>query len=140
MALDAELVKKIKTLNMTFTNKPQPELLISIPAENLGIDYVVTHETDEFTSICPLNLTQPDYASLKLEFIPSELLVELKSLKMWWASYRMVPIFHEQIVPGMLTVLDELLKPKWMRITGAFTIRGGIHTTVVAETPGAQLL
>lgn len=132
--LSPELVKRIKELKLEFKDKPQPNLLIPIPADNIGPEYEVMTETDEFTSLCPLNPSQPDYASLELRFIPDKYLVELKSLKMYWASYRMVPIFHEQIVPGMLVVLDNLIHPKWMRITGRFTIRGGLHTTVFAET------
>lgn len=134
-----DLEYRIKNLKLEFKDTPQPNLLIALPNGNLGIDFEVEVSTPEFTSLCPLNLSQPDYASINITYIPDKLLVELKSLKFYLASFRMVPIFHEQIVPGILVALTSLLDPKWIKIVGYFTVRGGLTTTIGAES-GKEIL
>jgi 7-cyano-7-deazaguanine reductase len=136
--LDKVIADRVRNLKFTYTDKPQPDLLIALPNENLGIDHEVFIETSEFTSLCPLNLSQPDYAQIHIVYVPDELVVELKSLKFYLASFRQVPIFHEQVPCGILAALHGLLKPKWMQVTGNFTIRGGIKTTVVATSGRAN--
>lgn len=132
--LDKVIADRVKTLKLVYTDKPQPDLLIALPNDNLNIDFEVSIETPEFTSLCPLNLSQPDYATIRIVYVPDEKVVELKSLKFYLASFRNVPIFHEQIPCGILVALDNLLRPKWLLVTGEFTIRGGIKTTVVATS------
>lgn len=130
--LDKELVKKIKDLKLEISDSPQPELLIRITNTNKDVDYDVHIESKEFTSLCPLSLSQPDYATIVVDYTPNEWLVELKSLKFYLVSYRMAPVFHEMVPAQILTDLVVLLEPKEMTVVGYFTTRGGIDTTVSA--------
>lgn len=130
--LDKVLVDKIKNLKMEFKEEPQPELLMRIPNRDKDVDYEVEAVTDEFTSLCPLNTTQPDYATLTIKYIPKDWCVELKSLKFYLVSFRQVPIFHEQVPTTILKELVKLLEPATMEVIGQFTIRGGLDTTVRA--------
>jgi len=131
--LDREVVEKIKGLKMVYKDEPQPELLIRIPNRELNLVYEVDIITNEFTSLCPLNLSQPDYATLAISYMPDQWCVELKSLKFYLVSFRQVPIFHEQVTPIILSCLWELLEPHWIKVEGQFTTRGGLLTTVTAE-------
>lgn len=133
--LDRELVDKIKGLRMVFKEEPQPELLVKIPNNHKDVNFHVSVETKEFTSLCPLNMSQPDYATLTIEYRPTDWLVELKSLKFYLVSFRQVPIFHEQVPATILKDLEVLLQPNWMVIMGVFTTRGGLDTTVEASSP-----
>ena len=135
MNLDPELVHKVKELKLEFKDKPQAELLIRIPNTNHDINFEVETVTSEFTSLCPLNLYQPDYATISIKYKPDAWLVELKSLKFYTTSFRMCPIFHEEVPATILRDLVNLLQPKQIEITGYFTIRGGIKTTVRAIYP-----
>lgn len=130
--LDRDLVDRIKGLTLEFKDVPQPELLISIPNRYPEVDYTVTVETNEFTSLCPLNRTQPDYAKITIEYKPGKKIVELKSLKFYLVSFRMVPIFHEEVPATILQTLVGLLDPEWLEVTGIFTTRGGLDTIVEA--------
>lgn len=131
--LDAELVSQIKTLQMEYKDSPQPDLLIRMPNQEVEIAYEVEVVTNEFTSLCPLNLAQPDYATLIISYIPSRWCVELKSLKFYLVSFRQVPIFHEQVPTAILKALSELLEPHWLKVEATFTTRGGLTTTVTAD-------
>ena len=104
----------------TFDN-PEPER-----------DYTIRLEIPEFTCLCPLT-GQPDFAALTLEYIPETLCVELKSLKLYVWSFRDEGAFHEAVTNQILDDLTALLTPRFMRLTAAFQVRGGITTTVVAE-------
>lgn len=132
MDLDRQLIKRVKGLKLKMSDKPQPELLIRIPNTNQEVDYDVHVETKEFTSLCPLSLSQPDYATIVVDYAPKYFLVELKSYKFYLVSYRMTPVFHEMVPAMILADLVELLDPKEMTVTGYFTTRGGIDTTVRA--------
>lgn len=131
--LDAELVSQIKSLQMEYRDAPQPGLLIKLPNDNPEVVYTVDILTSEFTSLCPLNLAQPDYATLVISYIPSKWCVELKSLKFYLVSFRQVPIFHEQVPAAILKALSELLEPHWLKVEATFTTRGGLITTVSAD-------
>jgi 7-cyano-7-deazaguanine reductase len=96
-------------------------------------DYTITHFTNEFTSVCP-KTSQPDFATIDLEYVPDELCIELKSLKLYYYSFRNEGIFYEAVVNRLLDELVEACRPRWMRVTGKFNIRGGIGSVVVAET------
>jgi 7-cyano-7-deazaguanine reductase len=86
----------------------------------------------EFTCLCP-KTGQPDFATLHLEYVPDATCVELKSLKLYIWSYRDEGAFHEAVTNRILDDLVELLKPRFMRLSAEFNVRGGIYTTVVAE-------
>jgi len=132
--ISKEFVDAVRDLKLVFTDKPQPELLIRIPNDNRDISYAVVIETSEFSSLCPLNAYQPDYATIKISYSPKEHLVELKSLKFYLTSYRMCLVFHEQVPSMILSSLKKLLVPDWIKVEGVFTIRGGIKTTVIATS------
>jgi 7-cyano-7-deazaguanine reductase len=95
-------------------------------------DYVIRFETNEFTCVCP-KTGQPDFATIRIEYVPDHLCVELKSLKLYLWSYRSEGAFHEAVTNAILDDLVAAVRPRRARIEGDFNIRGGIHTTVVAE-------
>lgn len=102
-------------------------------------DYQIHIEIPEFTCLCP-KTGQPDFAILILDYIPDERCVELKSLKLYIWSFRNEGHFHEAVTNRILGDLAGALKPRFMRLTARFYVRGGIFTTVVAEhrKPGWQ--
>ena len=95
-------------------------------------DYAITIDIPEFTCICP-KTGLPDFANIKIKYIPDELCLELKSLKMYTIFYRNVGIFNENVVNKILEDCVKSCKPRSMEIVGEFNARGGIKTTVNAE-------
>jgi 7-cyano-7-deazaguanine reductase len=89
-------------------------------------------EIPEFTCLCP-RTGQPDFATLVLDYVPGARCVELKSLKLYVWSYRNVGAFHEAVSNRILEDLVRATRPRFMRLTAKFNVRGGIFTTVVAE-------
>ena len=89
-------------------------------------------EMPEFTCLCP-RTGQPDFATLILDYVPDRVCVELKSLKLYVWSYRNEGAFHEAVTNRILDDLVRAVKPRYMRLTARFYVRGGIYTTVVAE-------
>lgn len=133
MELDPGIARRIHNLRLNYTNEPQPDLLICIPNRYQGKNYTIVTRTSEFTSLCPLNTGQPDYATIIIEYVPNDLLVELKSLKFYYGSFRTAKIFHEDVPNKILDDLVVRLRPKKMKVVGNFTIRGGLHTDVICE-------
>lgn len=99
---------------------------------NQDIDYTIRIDIPEFTCLCP-KTGQPDFATIKLEYVPERSCIELKSLKMYIWSYRNEGAFHEAVTNQMLQDFVKASSPRFMRVTGVFNVRGGIYTTVVAE-------
>ena len=95
-------------------------------------DYTIRIEVPEFTCLCP-KTGQPDFATLKLEYVPEKRCVELKSLKLYVWSFRDEGAFHEAVTNRILDDLVKVTEPRFMRLTADFNVRGGIYTTVVAE-------
>lgn len=95
-------------------------------------DYTIRIETPEFTCLCP-KTGQPDFATILLEYVPDALCVELKSLKLYYWSFRDQGAFHEAVSNEMLAVLVRLLAPRYLRLSARFNVRGGLYTTVVLE-------
>ena len=95
-------------------------------------DYTIRMNLPEFTCLCP-RTGQPDFATLELEYVPDELCVELKSLKLYIWSFRDRGAFHEAVTNEILATLVNALEPRYMRLAARFNIRGGITTTVVVE-------
>lgn len=95
-------------------------------------DYTIHIESPEFTCLCP-KTGQPDFATLKLEYIPDAFCVELKSWKTYLWSYRNEGGFHEDLTNKILDDLVAVLSPRYMRLTAIFNVRGGIYTTITAE-------
>jgi len=95
-------------------------------------DIDIKIEQPEFTSLCPMT-GLPDFAIIQINYTPDQSIVELKSLKYYLLQYRNVGVFYEHLVNVMLDHLIEKVNPKKMTITGTFTPRGGIQTSVVAK-------
>lgn len=95
-------------------------------------DYEISMECPEFTCVCP-RTGQPDFATIRIKYVPDKLCVELKSLKLYLWSYRDQGTFHEAVINRILDDLVHALEPKRMTIVGDFNVRGGIHTVVTAD-------
>lgn len=95
-------------------------------------DYTIRIQVPEFTCLCP-KTGQPDFAELTLEYIPDKLCVELKSLKLYVWSFREEGAFHEDVTNQIQKDLVDATRPRFMRLTAKFNVRGGIYTTVVVE-------
>lgn len=95
-------------------------------------DYEITMECPEFTCVCP-RTGQPDFATIRIRYVPDQLCVELKSLKLYLWSYRNEGAFHEAVVNQILDDLVQVCRPRRMTLVGDFNVRGGIHTVVTAE-------
>ena len=95
-------------------------------------NYVIDTVAPEFTSVCPVT-GQPDFGTLTISYIADQCCFELKSLKLYLQQYRNHGAFYEQVTNKILDDLVKVTKPRWMRIEGAFTPRGGIRTTVTVE-------
>ncbi|MCF8006739.1 MAG: preQ(1) synthase [Methylovulum sp.] len=104
----------------TFIN-PQPDR-----------DFTIHFEIPEFTCLCP-KTGQPDFATITIDYVPAELCVELKSLKLYMWSFRDRGAFHEAITNEILNDLVSAIYPSFMRIHAEFNVRGGIYTTIVVE-------
>src|SRR5438093_7076298 len=120
---------------MARTAKPiasAAQSLETFPNPAPGRDYAIHMQIPEFTCLCP-KTGQPDFATLYLDYIPDRLCVELKSLKLYIGSYRSEGAFHEAVTNRILDDLAAATKPRFMRLTARFWVRGGIFTTVVAE-------
>jgi 7-cyano-7-deazaguanine reductase len=95
-------------------------------------DYAIRMNIPEFTCLCP-KTGQPDFATLKLEYVPDQRCVELKSLKMFVWSFRNRGAFHEAVTNEILGELVRATAPRFMRLMAEFNVRGGIYTTIVVE-------
>lgn len=99
---------------------------------NPARDYRIHMEIPEFTCLCP-RTGQPDFATLHLDYVPDRLCIELKSLKLYVWSFRNEGAFHESVTNRMLEDFVRAVRPRFMRLTARFNVRGGIYTTVTAE-------
>ena len=106
--------------------------LETFPNHHADRDYVVRLETDEFTCVCPAT-GQPDFATITVEYVPDERILESKSFKLYLWSFRNEGVFHEHVTNTILDDLVGALQPRWCRVRGAFGVRGGIRITVEAE-------
>ena len=111
---------------------PSPDSLSTFENPKPERDYTIDIEVPEFTCLCPMT-GQPDFATLRLQYVPDVRCVELKSLKLYVHSYRSVGAFHEAVTNRMVDDLAAKLDPRFIRLTARFNVRGGIYTTVVAE-------
>ena len=95
-------------------------------------DYTIRIDTPEFTCLCPIT-GQPDFATIQLEYIADKLCLELKSLKLYFWSFRDQGTFHEAVTNQILSDLVAAVSPRFMRVSADFNVRGGIYTQVIAE-------
>jgi len=106
--------------------------LESVPNPSLQRDYEVAFTIPEFTCLCPRS-GFPDFATIRIRYVPDRLLVELRSLKLYINGYRDVAIFHEAAVNSILDDFVAAADPKWIEIIGDFNVRGNIKTVVTAS-------
>ena len=95
-------------------------------------DYTIRIDIPEFTCLCP-KTGQPDFATIQIEYVPAQLCVELKSLKLYMWAFREQGAFHEAITNEILDDIVRAITPNFMRIRAKFNVRGGIYTSVVVE-------
>ena len=115
------------------TTRPS-RALETFPNPSPGRDYEIRLEAPEFTCLCP-RTGQPDFATLRVRYVPDRLCVELKSLKLYLWSFRDEGHFHEAVTNQVLDDLVAAIAPRRMTVTGEFNVRGGITTTVTASHP-----
>jgi 7-cyano-7-deazaguanine reductase len=108
-----------------YLNRYAPEVLETFENKHQGNDYWVQFNCPEFTSLCPIT-GQPDFAEIKIMYIPAERMVESKSLKLYLFSFRNNGDFHEDCVNIIMKDLVKLMAPKYIEVVGLFTPRGGI--------------
>jgi 7-cyano-7-deazaguanine reductase len=111
--------------------KPSKKLEV-FPNKHPKRRYVVTLESSEFTCLCPAT-GQPDFAKIRVEYIPNQKILESKSWKLYLWSFRDEGVFHEHVTNLMLDDLVAALDPHWCLVTAEFNVRGGIAITVRAE-------
>lgn len=107
--------------DLEFFDNPRPER-----------NYEIRFDCPEFTCLCP-KTGQPDFATLRIRYVPDQRCVELKSLKLYLWSFRDEGHFHEAVTNRILDDLVGLTAPRWMEIEGDFYVRGGIRTVVTAR-------
>ena len=125
---------------------PKPELLETFANPYPNRDYVIEMQCPEFTSLCPLGGIEndaadlkaleggaPDFATIYINYIPGDVCLELKSLKLYLWSFRNDGIFYERAVNRILDDLAAAAKPRWMEVVGDFNIRGGIKSVIRAH-------
>ena len=125
---------------------PKPELLETFPNPYPGRDYEIYLECPEFTSLCPMGGIEsdatelallkggaPDFATMRITYVPGDVCLELKSLKLYLWSFRNDGIFYERAVNRILDDLSGKVQPRWMQVVGDFNVRGGIKSVITAR-------
>ncbi|MBL7663252.1 NADPH-dependent 7-cyano-7-deazaguanine reductase QueF [bacterium] len=111
--------------------------LETFPNPQPGRDYKIEFSCPEFTCVCP-KTGQPDFATIKINYTPDKLCVELKSLKLYLWSFRNEGHFHEAVTNLILDDLVAAVNPRKIEVIGDFYVRGGIHTVVTATYPSSR--
>jgi len=106
--------------------------LVTFPNPSPERDYSIRHVCPEYTALCPVT-GQPDFGTIEIRYVPDQLCVELKSLKLYIWSFRNEGHFFEQVTNQILDDLVRVLSPRKLRVVGRFNVRGGITTRVVAR-------
>jgi 7-cyano-7-deazaguanine reductase len=138
--MSAKVAPPKPALKPALKQREKPARPPTVPSKQLDVfpnpaaerDYVIQFQVPEFTCNCPLT-GQPDFAHFTIDMIANKLCVELKSLKLYFWSYRNEGSFHEKVTN---TILDDIVKatdPRFVRITAKWYVRGGIYTNVVVE-------
>lgn len=122
---------------MTTTPAPSADQLETFANPRPGRDYVIEIVCPEFTSLCPVT-GQPDFGTITYQYTPAKLCVELKSLKLYLQRFRNEGIFYEAVVNRLLDDFVAACQPVRCTVTGAFTPRGGITTTVTCRHEAAR--
>lgn len=109
-----------------------PDVLETFAYEYAGRDAVVEIATDEWSCVCPFS-GLPDFGTLTVRYLPSDVCIELKSYKYYLTSFRNVGVYQEHAANRVLDDLVECCRPKWMEVVLDYRLRGGIHTVVTVE-------
>jgi len=111
---------------------PDRELLECFDSPSPGRSFVIEHVSDEFTSVCP-KTGHPDFASVILQYIPRDACIELKSLKLYYQSFRNEGIFYEAVTNKIADDLARAMEPQWMQVVTEWKGRGGISSRITVE-------
>ena len=112
---------------------PDKHILEKVNNPKIGLDYSIRFTCPEFTSICPVT-SQPDFAHIVIDYVPSQFIVESKSFKLYLLGYRNHGAFHEDCTISIAQDIVQLLSPKWLRIGGYWYPRGGIPIDIFWQT------
>jgi 7-cyano-7-deazaguanine reductase len=145
MAISETTLPSENSQELEIRSTPREEMklfpLDTFPYEFPGSEIHVRFEMPEFTAICPFS-DFPDFGTIRLEYVPNERCVELKSLKLYINSFREVKIFHEHVINTVLEDFVRACDPLSVEIEGDFNVRGNIKTTVqasyVRKNPGVE--
>ncbi|MBV9957593.1 MAG: NADPH-dependent 7-cyano-7-deazaguanine reductase QueF [Acidobacteria bacterium] len=136
MALTETALPQANQQGLDIRSTPREEMnlfpLDTFPYEFVGREVRVRFEMPEFTAICPFS-DFPDFATIKLEYVPNERCIELKSLKLYINSFREIKIFHEHVINVILEDFVRACDPLQVELEGDFHVRGNIKTTVRAS-------
>ncbi len=121
-----------KSLPFDGYEKIETSVLATFPYEHVGKNIVINIDTNEFTAVCPFS-GLPDFAIIKVNYIPNKEIIELRSFKYYLLSYRTVGIYQEHLVNHILNDLVQCCKPKWIEVIADYNIRGGVHTVANVE-------
>lgn len=119
---------------------PLPNLLEAFPSP-VATPFVIEHVADEFTSVCP-KTGHPDFGTITIRYSPAGLCVELKSLKLYYQSFRNEGIYYEAVTNRIRDDLAALMTPRWMQVIADWRGRGGIRSRILAtsgEVPPAWI-
>jgi len=132
--MSTTLPTNVQGLDIRSTPRAEMNLypLDTFPYEFVGKEIKINFEIPEFTCICPFS-DFPDFATIRLEYVPNERCVELKSLKLYVNSFREVKVFHEHVINMILEDFVNACDPLSVEIEGDFNVRGNIKTTVRAS-------
>ena len=122
----------MKKFDPIVSNPERTKLLEVFDNSFPGKDYLIIHQVNEFTSVCP-KTGQPDFGVITITYTANKKCVELKSLKYYMQSFRNEGIFYENVINRILDDLCGVLKPKYMEVLGEFTVRGGLQSTIVSR-------
>jgi 7-cyano-7-deazaguanine reductase len=113
-------------------NNPNKNMLETFENQHLDLDYLVTWKCPEFTSLCP-KTSQPDFATIYIQYVPEVKCIESKSLKLYLFSFRNFGEFHEDCVCRILKDIRDKINPRYIRVEGQFRQRGGISIVPIVE-------
>ncbi len=113
------------------TTQPTKQL-DTFPNPKRDRDYHIVFDCPEFTCLCPMT-SQPDFATITIDYVPNQLCVELKSLKLYLWSYRNEGAFHEAVTNQICDDIVKAISPREITVNGKFWVRGGIATTVIVS-------
>ncbi len=136
MPVSEIVLPPVNQQSLEISSTPRAEMnlypLDTFPYEFAGREVHINFEIPEFTAVCPFS-DFPDFAIIRLEYVPNERCVELKSLKLYINSFREVKIFHEHVINVILEDFVRACDPLKVEIEGDFNVRGNIKTTVRAS-------